>query len=110
MIGTSRPSFDEKVIYLCYRLESPDFYWLIAELDPEHNIAFGYANLNDDQQAEWGYINIREIIESGAILDRAWTPCTFTAARLRVATHEGAARTTTFYQPDWKLARDRNNE
>ena len=61
------------------------FYWLIAELDPRQSVAFGYANLNDDELAEWGYIDIREIVESGATLDESWKPCPFEAARSRVS-------------------------
>jgi len=27
------------------------------------NIAFGYANLNDSQNAEWGYVSVKELEE-----------------------------------------------
>ncbi|MHA1828356.1 MAG: hypothetical protein ACTSX6_06880 [Candidatus Heimdallarchaeaceae archaeon] len=47
---------------------------MIAELDPEKNLAFGYANLNNDDFAEWGYISINELKENGAELDADWAP------------------------------------
>ncbi len=50
----------------------------------EEDLAFGYANLNDDQMAEWGYISIKELLENGAELDREWKPCTYLETR-RVA-------------------------
>ncbi|MDG6943350.1 MAG: hypothetical protein JRM94_04675 [Nitrososphaerota archaeon] len=60
------------------------FNWLVAELDPATNTAFGYANLDDDEMAEWGYINIQELIENGADLDRSWEPCTYREALKRI--------------------------
>lgn len=39
--------------------------------------AFGYANLGDDQNAEFGYISIKELIEYGAELDFHFTPITY---------------------------------
>lgn len=35
--------------------------WYITEYDPEEKIAFGFANLGDDQNAELGYISIEEL-------------------------------------------------
>tara|TARA_Y100001951_G_scaffold19590_1_gene14656 strand:- start:324 stop:665 length:342 start_codon:yes stop_codon:yes gene_type:complete len=35
--------------------------WWISELDPNTNIAFGYANLNDPMNAELGYVDIAEL-------------------------------------------------
>lgn len=55
------------------------FYWLIAEYDPIGQIAFGYANLNDDQNAEWGYIYLPEIIEGGALMEKGFEPKKFKA-------------------------------
>ena len=46
--------------------------------------AFGYANLNNDQFAEWGYISIDELLENGAELDREWEPCTYGEAMKRI--------------------------
>jgi len=44
-------------------------------------LAFGYANLNDDQMAEWGYISVEELIDNGAIKDRGWRPVSFLDAQ-----------------------------
>jgi len=74
---TENIPFEEKVIYRRYRLKEIGFYWLIAELDREKNLAFGYANLNNDAFAEWGYISINELIECGAQLDKNWKPCRY---------------------------------
>jgi hypothetical protein len=56
---------------------APGFYWLISEYDPIEQIAFGYANLNDDQNAEWGYIYLPEIIEAGAWPEKGFKPKAF---------------------------------
>ncbi len=75
---------EEKMIYQLYTIPWIGFYWLIAEYDPGDKIAFGYANLNNDQFAEWGYIDINELLENGAILDEKWEPCTYAHAVRRV--------------------------
>lgn len=54
---------------------------MIAELDRKENLAFGYANLNDDQMAEWGYISVEELIDNGASKDRSWKPVSFSDAQ-----------------------------
>ena len=53
------------------------FYWLIAEYDPKKKLAFGYANLNDDQCVEWDYISIKELEENGAVQVKDWKPMKF---------------------------------
>jgi len=76
---------DKKIIYQRYFLPTHEgFYWLIAELDPKEKLAFGYACLNDDEMAEWGYIPIQELEDVGAILDKDWIPCPFRQAIQRV--------------------------
>ena len=47
--------FEEKLSYRSYQIRGIGFYWLIAELDENRNLTFGYANLNEDQLAEYGY-------------------------------------------------------
>jgi hypothetical protein len=56
---------------------APGFFWLISEYDPIEQIAFGYANLNDDQNAEWGYTYLPEIIEAGALRVKIFEPVQF---------------------------------
>jgi len=75
---------EKKIIYQKWNLKQVSFYWLISELDRKENLAFGYANLNDDTCAEWGYISIQELIDNGAELDRTWKPCTFEEAQKRI--------------------------
>ena len=77
---TENAPFEEKVIYERYQIKGLGFYWLIAELDKKSNIAFGYANLNNDLLAEWGYISVDELLECGAELDENWKPCKYREA------------------------------
>jgi len=85
LYATENIPFEKKVIYQRYEIEMLGFYWLIAELDEKKNLAFGYANLNDDELAEWGYIDINELIENGAELDREWKPCTYKEAMNKIS-------------------------
>ena len=75
---------EKKIIYQKWEIPEIGFYWLIAELDRRENIAYGYANLNDDQFAEWGYISIDELIENNASFCLDWMPCTFEDAQKRI--------------------------
>ena len=52
LYATERISCERKIIYQKYEIKNLEFYWLIAELDKKKNLAFGYANLNDDELAE----------------------------------------------------------
>jgi len=85
LYDTEDTPFEEKIIYRRYQIKEIGFYWLIAELDRKRNLAFGYANLNDDVFAEWGYISIDELLENGAELDREWKSCTYREAIKRIA-------------------------
>jgi len=69
------------MIYQKWDIERIGFYWLIAELDRKENLAFGYANLNDDQNAEWSYISIEELIDVSAKKDQNWKPVLFPDAQ-----------------------------
>jgi len=84
LYATERIPIERKIICQRYQIKELGFYWLIAELDKEENLAFGYANLNNDQFAEWGYISIGELLENGAELDREWRPCTYKEAVKRI--------------------------
>ena len=77
------------MIHQRYQIRAMGFYWLIAELDREKNLAFGYANLNNDDYAEWGYIDVRELLTNGAELDRDWKPCAYDEARVRIGKERG---------------------
>jgi hypothetical protein len=75
---------EKKIIYQKWEIPQIGFYWLISELDKKENLAFGYANLNDDRFAEWGYISIEELMDNGANQDRDWKPCSFEEAQKRI--------------------------
>jgi hypothetical protein len=89
LYATEPIPFDKKIIHQRYQIKEIGFYWLIAELDREKNLAFGYANLNNDLFAEWGYISIDELLENGASLDIEWKPCTYDEARKRIRSEKG---------------------
>ena len=72
---------ERKIIHQKWEIKQIGFYWLIAELDPKKGVAFGYANLNDDLFAEWGYISMDELEENSAVLCDDWEPCTFEEAQ-----------------------------
>jgi len=42
------------------------------------------ADPDDDQMAEWGYISIKELLDSGAELDIEWKPCIYAEAGERI--------------------------
>ena len=84
LYGTENTSLEKKMIYQKWDIERIGFYWLIAELDRKKNLAFGYANLNDDYFAEWGYIDIEELVDNGAVQDRSWRPVTFEEAQKKI--------------------------
>lgn len=54
------PASEVKVIVKLF-LPWTNFTWYITEMDKEENLAFGFANLGDDQMAELGYISIDEL-------------------------------------------------
>jgi hypothetical protein len=81
---TDNIPFEKKIIYQKWEIPQIGFYWLISELDKKQNLAFGYANLNDDNFAEWGYISIEELMDNNALLDRDWKPCTFDEAQKKI--------------------------
>jgi hypothetical protein len=50
----------DKLIHLHFFIGGCD--WYIAEYDGE-DLFWGYANLNDPEMAEWGYISFQELKE-----------------------------------------------
>ena len=73
-------SIEDKMIYERWEIPFTGFYWLVAELEPESELAFGYANLNDDDMAEWGYFSLQELKDNGAVKLNGWEPRTFKEA------------------------------
>ena len=49
LYATEEVPVEEKLIIQKWAIADTNFYWLIAEYDPVKKLAFGYANLNDDQ-------------------------------------------------------------
>lgn len=59
LYSTEKIPLAEKIITAHFFIGSAD--WFIVEYDQEEDLAFGYANLGDDEMAEWGYISIDEL-------------------------------------------------
>ena len=81
---TESVPLEKKIVCQRYQIKEIGFYWLVTELNSEENLAFGYANLNNDDFAEWGDIHIGELLDR-AVLDREWKPCTFADALKKIA-------------------------
>lgn len=77
-------SFENKTVHCVYVLDHVQFYWLVVEYDPEQKLAFGYANLNNEDFAEWGYISIEELEENHARKIETWKPVAFPKAKQQV--------------------------
>lgn len=56
---------EETIMYLHYFYGGMD--WYISEWDKTNGIFFGFANLNDDQNAEWGSSFVKDIVEMGNV-------------------------------------------
>jgi len=75
----------DKLLHLHYFVGACD--WYVAELDGDHRIAFGYVNLGDDQNAEWGYMDLTElrgiVVHDRLVVERDldWAPTRFTNIR-----------------------------
>ncbi|MCA9734271.1 MAG: DUF2958 domain-containing protein [Deferribacteres bacterium] len=74
---------EEKIIHLHFFIGQCD--WYIAEFDGG-DLFFGYANLGDDEMAEWGYISFQELKDiciRGIEVDRDlyWKPKKFSFAQ-----------------------------
>jgi hypothetical protein len=65
---TDSTPFDEKVIVQVWVHPKVNFLWCVAEFSMQTGEAFGYANLNNDDAAEWGYFNVQDIKGNGAEL------------------------------------------
>ena len=65
---TDGTPFEKKIIHQVWTLADVGFVWCIAEIAENGREAFGYANLNCDRDAEWGYIDLEDIQKNGAKL------------------------------------------
>ncbi len=50
---------EEKVVRMHFVLGSAD--WYVTEYDPHDELFFGFVNLGDPQNAEWGYFCLQEL-------------------------------------------------
>lgn len=73
---------DQAIVYLHYFIGPYDAWITEKDIDgPDGQIqAFGYASFNGKQDAEMGYISIKDIIGHSAELDLHWTPKTVAEA------------------------------
>ena len=60
LYDTEKIDRKDKIIYLHFFIGGCD--WYIAEFDGD-DLFFGFAILNDPQNAEWGYISFKELNE-----------------------------------------------
>lgn len=60
--STEEVPLKEKIIHMHFFIGGCD--WYAAEYDPEEQIFFGFAILNNDyDMAEWGYFSLQELSE-----------------------------------------------
>lgn len=60
LYATDGQPLAEKIIHQHFFIGSCD--WYVCEYDPNEDLAFGYAVLNDDlEMSEWGYISLAEL-------------------------------------------------
>ena len=57
---TENVELEDKIIAMHFFMGGCD--WYVAEYDGE-DIFFGFVNLNDPQNAEWGYFSLKELDE-----------------------------------------------
>ena len=74
LYATEETPLEKKLVYEHWVFPQCNFHWLIAELDAEKKLAFGWAFLNDEQNAEWGYISLAELESVGAFRDTGFKP------------------------------------
>lgn len=92
LYSTENIPAESKMIYQRYHFAGPiirngamydsrGFNWLLAELERKENLAYGWASLNDEQNAEWGYMHLPEVESTGATNDKNWLPLYFPEAK-----------------------------
>jgi hypothetical protein len=74
---TENIDFPYKIIHEKWMIQEFNYYWFIAEYSPDKDVASGYANLDNDLLAEWGYIDMKEVRDAGAEKVEYWKPRPF---------------------------------
>jgi hypothetical protein len=95
---------DEKIIYLHYFYGNSDWYIAEKDVSGEQLQAYGYTILNGDtQNAEWGYISIKEISDTNKVeLDFHWRPRKFSEVMKEIRASSERQRTKSM-QPSYPL-------
>ena len=75
--STEEVPLKEKMIYMHFFIGGCD--WYATEYDPESEIFFGFVDLNDLQNAEWGSFSLQELCDLKVKFlevdrDLYWTP------------------------------------
>jgi|GEM_PF-1832531 len=95
LYGTESTTSKDKLLLLHYFYGSSNWYIIekAGEEDGQDAEAFGYAILNgDDENAEWGYIDISELRNSGKVeLDFYFEPMRFSELNISANGYEGSA-------------------
>jgi hypothetical protein len=82
--GQDANGYDATIVYAHYFVGGAD--WLITEHDRESGQMFGWACLGNRDNAELGYVNLRELSEARVRgmwrveKETDWEPCTLTDA------------------------------
>jgi len=78
LYGTEATRLAYKIIHLHFFIGGCD--WYVAEYDGE-DLFFGFVNLNDEQNSEWGYFSLDELkaisvrgLEIDCELEEFWEP------------------------------------
>ncbi len=69
---TEKIGSKDKIVHLHFFIGGCD--WYVAEFDGEE-LFFGYANLNDAQNAEWGYFSLASWTTSISIVWKSTPTC-----------------------------------
>src|SRR3990172_8971022 len=80
LYSTESTRAEDKIIHMKFFLGPAT--WYVAEYEPKERLFFGYADLGDPVNAEWGYIpfdELRELNVHGVEVDRNlyWKPKKF---------------------------------
>lgn len=78
LYATEKIRTEDKILHAHYFIGGCD--WWVAEYDPDEDLIFGYACMNDPLNAEWGYTSLAELetiqVAPGFVVERDlyWEP------------------------------------
>jgi hypothetical protein len=82
--GSNAKIYRVRLYRQCGILPSDQFEWFLSEYDPNENVAFGYASLNDPLNSELGYVSIGELLGIGVKLDLDFKPLNLNEVKKKV--------------------------